>query len=845
MKKHITLLAMIILFGSNIIAQGWNYVTTTGTTFILYGMSFPPSQSNIGYACGMQYTYNADGVVVKTTDGGDNWTTVLPMSGDIDGLQGIWFISDNVGFAGGWNNYFIKTTDGGTNWTNITCGSNVWYYVEVEFWDANNGVAAASMNSSTDQAIFITSDGGNTWVPATSGADVNIMGISYADQNTLFAVGTSGNVFKSTDGGHNWTISANVGAMLFGLDFANATFGVVGGEEKMFATNDGGTTWSTYTTGYENFYAAKAHSDGTGYIGGTDENIYVTTDFGATWSMEHNGSGTSSLYRIRETQDGDLFACGSQGTIITKASPFMANFSASTDTVCQGNTVDFTDLSTGGATSWSWTFEGGSPATSTDQNPTITYNTTGDFDVTLEVSDGTNTNSMYVADMINVIVAPLAPVTPTGSTVVCGGSTEEYTTTSIDGATQYNWEVNPADAGTITGTDTIGTFIADDSWTGSYTVQVKATNFCGWGPFSNTLSCTINFNPYAFMLSEGGGYCSGTNGVELTLDGSETGVDYELFLDGVTTGTIMAGTGSSISFGYLTGQGIYTVTGTAGTCSEFMVGTPYIFVEFVPEQATTPDGPTAVCQESTNEYSTESIFASDTIYWALTPVESGIITGSGENISITWDADFTGQASLTAQGYNECGFGNESDPLEITVSAIPSPTVSGLTLVCDEEETNYTTDDNPGSTYLWTVTGGGIVSGSGTYQISVLWGDPGVGTVEVSESIADNCSGDSELLEVTIDNCTGLKEITSSEFTIYPNPAKDKLNINFSVDVNDKYTITIQNVLGQITSTFSGVGTGEHQLQSINISDMQEGQYVISIVSTNGSYAHENFIVVN
>jgi|FLOH01.1.fsa_nt_gi photosystem II stability/assembly factor-like uncharacterized protein len=845
MKKHITLLLIIILLGNNIIAQGWNYVTSTGTTFILFGMSFPPNQSNIGYACGMQYTYDADGVIVKTTDGGDNWTEILPTSGTIDGLQGIWFISDNVGFAGGWNNYFIKTTDGGTNWTNVTCGSNVWYYVDVEFWDANNGVAAASMNSSGDQAIFITSDGGNTWVPATSGADVNIMGISYADQNTLFAVGTAGNVFKSTDAGHNWTISANVGTMLFGLDFANATFGVVGGEEKMFATNDGGTTWSTYTTGYENFYAAKAYSDGTGYIGGTDENIYVTTDFGATWSMEHNGTGTSSLYRIKETQDGDLFACGSQGTIITKASPFMANFSASTDTVCEGNTVDFTDLSSGGITSWSWTFEGGTPATSTNQNPTITYNTTGDFDVTLEISDGANTNTMYIDDMIHVIVAPLAPSTPTGSTEICGGSTEEYTTTSVAGATQYFWEVDPADAGTITGTDIIGTFIADDSWTGDYTVKVKAVNVCGSSPFSNTLSCTLNFNPYSFQLSDGGGYCSGTDGVELTLDGSETGVDYELFLDDISTGTIIAGTGNPISFGYLPGQGIYTVLGTAGTCSEFMTGTPYIFVKFVPEQATTPDGPSAVCQESTTDYSTEPIFASDTIYWALTPVESGIFTGSDENISITWDADFTGQASLTAQGYNECGFGNESDPLEITVSASPSPNVTGLTLVCDEEETNYTTDENPGSTYSWTVTGGEIVSGSGTYQILVLWGYPGIGTVEVSETIADDCSGTSEQLEVTIDDCTGLEEITASEFTIYPNPAKDKLNINFSIELNDKYTITIQNLLGQITTTFTGVGTGENQLQSINISDMQEGQYIISIVSANGSYARENFIVVN
>lgn len=845
MKKFITLFTFLLILGGHIFAQGWNYVTSTGTTFILYGMSFSPNQSDIGYACGMQYTYNADGVIVKTIDGGDTWTEILPTSGTIDGLQGIWFINDLVGFAGGWNNYFIKTTDGGTTWTPVTCGTNVWYYVDVEFWDSSNGVAACyPTNPSTDPAIFVTSDGGDTWTPANGVNTASIMGVCYADQNTVFAVGTGGNVYKSTDGGSNWSVETNLGAMLFGLDFANTTFGVVGGEEKMFATNDGGSTWTTYTTGYENFYAAKAYSDGTGYIGGTDENIYITTDYGASWSMEHNGTGTSHLYRIRQTQDGDLFACGSQGTIITKASPFVANFSASNDTVCEGNTIDFTDLSTGGATSWNWTFEGGTPATSTDQNPTITYNTTGNYDVTLEISDGTNTNTLLVPDMIHVIVAPIAPATPVGLTAVCGGGTEEYTTESIAGADSYNWEVLPADAGTISGTDTIGTFNADDTWTGDYTIKVRATNFCGWGLWSNTLSCTLNFNPYAFQVSTGGSYCSGGNGIEVTLDGSETGVDYELFLDGTTTGTIIAGTGSPISFGFQTNTGLYTVVGYTATCTQNMVGESYITIQFVPEQATTPEGPTAVCQASTTDYTTEAIFASDTIYWALTPVESGTISGSGETISITWDSAFIGVASLTAQGYNECGFGNESDPLEITVSALPSPVVSGLALVCDEEESDYSTVDNPGSTYEWTITGGDIISGAGTYMITVLWGEPGIGTVEVSESVADDCIGTSEVLEVTIDDCTGIDEIASTNFTIYPNPTKDVLNIKFSVKLNDRFTITIQNLLGQMFTKVDGIGVGEQQLQTINISEMPMGQYILSISTRNGSYYHENFIVI-
>ena len=842
MKKIITYLVLIFVFIGNLAnaqQNGWVSITTP-TSFILFDISFPLGQSDIGYAVGMSSTYNGDGVILKTTDAGNTWVEIS--TGTIPGLEAVCFTDVNTGYAGGWQNYFIKTTDGGVTWTTQIIDPGIWYFRDIEFWDTNNGVAATA-----DPDIYVTSDAGATWTLAT-GLSQNIQAVTYADASTLFVVGGDEKISKSTDGGQTWSsiYTGTFQYMFMGVEFLNANYGMVMGEDgKVMITSDGGSNWTnTNAGGYGLMRGAHIFNTDSAYVCGTPEELYKTLNGGTNWNSVWTGSN-AAFYEVKFTDDNIGFVCGSQGTMLKNEPPFTADFSASTDTVCVGNTVDFTDLSAGGPTSWSWTFEGGTPATSTDQNPTITYNTAGDFDVTLEVSDGTNTNTLLVVDMIHVMVAPVAPVTPTGSTVLCGGSTAEYTTESVAGAVSYYWEVVPSDAGTISGTDTIGTFNADDSWTGDYTVKVKSTNFCGWGPFSNTLSCTLNFNPYAFQLSEGGGYCSGSNGIEITQDGSETGVDYELFLDGTTTGIVIAGTGSSISFGYQTGQGIYTVTGTAGTCSEFMIGTPYIFVEFVPEQATTPEGPATVCQASTTEYSTESIFASDTIYWSLTPVESGIITGSGENISITWDTDFTGVASLTTQGYNDCGFGNESDPLEITVSAIPSPVVDGLTLVCDEEESDYSTPDNPGSTYLWTVTGGDIVNGSGTYQITVLWGDPGIGNVEVSETIGDSCTGTSEQVEVTIDDCTGLDEITSSEFNIYPNPAKDMLNINFSVDLNDKYTITIQNLLGQITSTLTGVGTGEHQLQSINTSGMPKGQYIISIVSTNGSYAHENFIVIN
>lgn len=66
--------------------------------------------------------------------------------------------------------------------------------------------------------------------------------------------------------------------------------------------------------------------------------------------------------------------------------------------------VQFTDLSSGGATTWAWTF--GDGATSTIQNPSHTYNTSGTFDVSLSVSDGTKSNSQTKTGYIVVTDRP-------------------------------------------------------------------------------------------------------------------------------------------------------------------------------------------------------------------------------------------------------------------------------------------------------------------------------------------------------------------------------------------------------------------------------------------------------
>ncbi|MCK9399200.1 MAG: PKD domain-containing protein [Bacteroidales bacterium] len=522
--------------------------------------------------------------------------------------------------------------------------------------------------------------------------------------------------------------------------------------------------------------------------------------------------------------------------------PATAGFECTDNTPCITTSVEYEDQSLGEIISWNWVFEGGNPPTSTVQNPVIAYNALGQYDVRLIVYDGEVYDTLLNPEYILVIAPPVQPMTPTGPTVVCQGSSGfQYLTNSVQWATTYTWSIDPPAAGTISGPDTVAPFTLAPGYLGPYTIKVRADNGCGTGTWSQGLNATAHFTPDQFTLSEGGGYCEGAEGFDLTLDGSQQGVNYELYLDGDATGQIMAGTGSALDFGFQTEEGIYTCLAYTDYCDNAMIGNAYIYMIHQPVKAGTPTGSTQECNNHNNvTYTTDGAINATSYSWTLTPSGAGMITGNTTTAIIDWDDAFYGMAFISVVGVNSCFSGPPSDNLNVTVNAAPQPAITGDQEVCEEDlGILYSTADNSGNTYTWELAGGTIASGAGTHEISVNWGNPGSGYVKVTETDPQGCTVTTANYDIFIDDCLGIGEGNGPSFSIFPNPVKDELIIRFAGQAADS-RIVIINQLGQVLYDHQ---TDGNQQFVINTSTLSRGVYGLRMYGENGN-SERKFIKV-
>ncbi len=178
----------------------------------------------------------------------------------------------------------------------------------------------------------------------------------------------------------------------------------------------------------------------------------------------------------------------------TMIAPPLIDFTADTTMVCQGGCVNFTDLSQNNPTAWNWTFNGGTPNSSTSQNPqNICYNSLGTFDVTLEATNANGSNDSTFSGYISVVkcVPPVADFYTLDS-AICQDNCIQFINNS-PGSLNYQWVFQGASPSSSTDPNPDSICYPD---TGVFPVLLIVSNLYG----SDTLyKMYIDVNSYPWV----------------------------------------------------------------------------------------------------------------------------------------------------------------------------------------------------------------------------------------------------------------------------------------------------------------------------------------------------------
>lgn len=167
--------------------------------------------------------------------------------------------------------------------------------------------------------------------------------------------------------------------------------------------------------------------------------------------------------------DTNSLNAGLSFAILAQYCPYglTAYFEADDTSVCEGSTVNFSDLSSTGATSWSWSFPGGSPTSSTSRNPAVYYPTAGVYNVSLTVSDGSSSDSYTRTSYIHVNARPTISFNTTH--ISCHNANDGRVTANAIGGTApyvFSWSTGASSS-------TISSLAA-----GTYSLTLTDANGC-------------------------------------------------------------------------------------------------------------------------------------------------------------------------------------------------------------------------------------------------------------------------------------------------------------------------------------------------------------------------------
>lgn len=581
------------------------------------------------------------------------------------------FVEDFENSAVGW---MVSNPDGATTWTLATVGGT------------SPGSTAAKMN------FFGYQNGGGQRDRLIS-PKISLNGYSSAEM-----------YFEHAFRRYNQTSSDSL------IIYVSANCGA--SWTRVFqATENGSGTFATQTTNTTEFNPTTANDWCTGGTVGAscftvNLDAFVGNEIMVMFEAYKGGSRGNNLYIDNINITG-----------VAAGNTPEPNFTTDVNQICEGDGVQFTDASTENPTSWNWTFPGGSPATSTSQNPYVTYNTSGTYDVILEVTNAHGTQTQTFTNEITVNVIPTVSANAS-STNICAG---DNVVLSGGGATSYSWNngLGSGSSHTVSPTSTT-------------TYVVTGTS----GTCSNTATITVNVTPLPAVTATASNttICTGGSTV-LTASGAN---DYT-WDNGLGNGSTHTVSPTSTT--------TYEVTGTIGSCTATTSITVTVGNNITVSASTSEQ---IVCPGESVELSATG---ADVYVW-----DNGLGSGSTHTVYPT-----------TTTTYQVAGTtGNCSGSAYVTVLVAPTPVTPVISQNGNELSVNLQT----GETAEWFL--GGVSVGTGSSI--VITSD---GNYEVVVTNADGCSS-STSGNFQVDTSSLAKNELEESFHVYPNPTENIVTISWS-----------------------------------------------------------------
>jgi gliding motility-associated-like protein len=377
-----------------------------------------------------------------------------------------------------------------------------------------------------------------------------------------------------------------------------------------------------------------------------------------------------------------------------------------------------------------------------------------DYNVTVKDSKGCESDAFIPKKVVVATVdeTPKVVVSGVQDATICEGENYVSTGVSVTNGVNITWSSSDGKGTFDDNTIENPTFTPDASQIGGtvdLTISVTGNGACP--VVQQTMTLTINKNPVVDLSVNNDHVCEGT---DLLLDGNPSG--------GSGTYNIHSWTGSGAakldrtdiqkptfnSAAYGNFDLTYKVTDD-NSCSAS--GNITIVVEDGPSVTAGPDD--EICEANDFTISQASV-TNGTISWSEDG--SGSISSGGNTTTPTYSS-VSGESGIvnltaTATGTGACSAKVVTDVMKLTVNPLPVPTITGDMVICKNVVGTYTTEQNM-TEYTWTVNGGTIASGQGTYQITVNWTSTGTQSVSVSYKDANSCSSSNPTQEnVTVHN---------------------------------------------------------------------------------------------